>query len=89
MTHAIIKEINCTYKVKGISAMIFKTSRAMINRDLWRQKSAYLLTESGFDALEIFGVGRLGKSRILEAANQGCRARELLLAEINFLNPLR
>jgi hypothetical protein len=68
--------------------MIFKTSRNLINRKQQREKIANLLTqkEDGpkFDVLEFFGIGGLGKSRILEAAKQECRERGLLFAVIDF-----
>ncbi len=60
----------------------------MINRKQQRQEIARLFNELGggskFKLLEFYGIGGLGKSRILNTARQECRDRGLPFAGIDF-----
>ena len=68
---------------------MINTSKMMIDRNEQRAKIEELLVvkkgESVFTALEFFGIGGLGKTRILEVAKEECRNKGLSFAVVDFL----
>lgn len=69
--------------------MNYPISKKLIDRNKQREKINSILSESkekgSFVSLEFYGIGGLGKSRILEIAKEECRKRNLPFATIDFL----
>lgn len=70
--------------------MTYPTSASFVDRKRQREQIAKILDqvekrETRFAALEFYGIGGLGKSRILDEAKDQCRQRKLWFAIADFL----